>query len=95
MMFGLEPFKAYASTPMTVVIITMIPQIDAIAFVQFQIVEPKNRLIIFSIFTNDSNIEIVSKKKKIWELAIGSQLLRTFLAVSLLNNGKARPYLRS
>ena len=39
------------------------------AFEQFQIVEPKNRLIIFSIFTNDSNIEIVSKKKKIWELA--------------------------
>jgi len=40
----------------------MIPQIDANAFVKFQIVEPKNRLIIFSIFTNDSNIEIVSKK---------------------------------
>jgi hypothetical protein len=76
-MFGLEPFKAFASTPMTIVIITMIPQMNMNAFVQFQIVEPKNRLIIFSIFTNDSNIEIVSKKKKIWELAFESQLLRT------------------
>ncbi|NCZ64397.1 MAG: hypothetical protein EBY62_11545 [Cellvibrionales bacterium] len=61
-MFGLEAFKAFASAPMRVAIIAMIPQIDANAFVKFQIVEPKNRLIIFSIFTNDSNIEIVSKK---------------------------------
>ena len=92
-MFGLEPFKVFASTPMTIVIITMIPQMNMNAFVQFQIVEPKNRLIIFSIFNNDSNIEIVSPKKKIWELAFESQLLRTFLAVSLLNNGRARPWL--
>ena len=90
-MFGLEPFKAFASTPIENVIIAMIPQIDANAFVQFQIVEPKNRLIVISIFNNDSNIEIVSPKKKIWELAFESQLLRTFSAVSLLNNGKARP----
>ena len=55
----------------------MIPQMNMNAFVQFQIVEPKNRLIINSIFNNDSNIKIVSKKKKIWELAFESQLLRT------------------
>lgn len=42
------------------------------AFVQFQIVEPKNLLIVNSIFNNDSNIKIVSKKKKIWELAFES-----------------------
>ena len=41
-MFGLEPFKAFASTPMTLVIIAMIPQMNMNAFVQFQIVEPKN-----------------------------------------------------
>ena len=76
-MFGLEPFKAFASTPIENVIIAMIPQMNMNAFVQFQIVEPKNRLIVNSIFTNDSNIEIVSKKKKIWELAFESQLLRT------------------
>jgi hypothetical protein len=40
----------------------MIQQIDANAFVQFQIVDSKNRLIVFSIFTNDSKKEIVSKK---------------------------------
>jgi hypothetical protein len=61
-MFGLEPFKAFASTPVRNVIIAMIQQIDANAFVQFQIVDSKNRLIIFSIFTNDSKKEIVSKK---------------------------------
>ena len=93
MMLGLEPFKAFASAPIGNVIIAMIPQMNMNAFVQFQIVEPKNRLIIFSIFNNDSNIEIVSPKKKIWELAFESQLLRTFLAVSLLNNGRARPWL--
>ena len=71
-MFGLEPFKAFASTPIENVIIAMIPQMNMNAFEQFQIVEPKNRLIVFSIFTNDSNIEIVSKKKKIWELAFES-----------------------
>ena len=69
MMFGLEPFKAFASAPITVVITAMIPQMNMNAFVQFQIVDPKNRLIVISIFNNDSNIEIVSKKKKIWELA--------------------------
>ena len=73
----------------------MIPQMNMNAFEQFQIVEPKNRLMVFSIFNNDSNIEIVSKKKKIWELAFESKLLRTFSAVSLLNNGRAMPYLRS
>ena len=72
MMFGLEAFKAFTSAPMRVVIIAMIPQIDANAFVQFQIVEPKNRLIVNSIFNNDSNIEIVSKKKQIWESAFES-----------------------
>jgi hypothetical protein len=61
-MFGLEPFKAFASAPVRNVIIAMIQQIDANAFVQFQIVDSKNRLIIFSIFTNDSKKEIVSKK---------------------------------
>ena len=71
-MFGLEPFKAFASTPIGNVIIAMTPQMNMNAFVQFQIVEPKNRLIVNSIFTNDSNIEIVSKKKKIWELAFES-----------------------
>ena len=76
-MFGLEPFKAFASTPIENVIIAMIPQMNMNAFVQFQIVEPKNRLIVNSIFNNDSNIEIVSKKKKIWELTFESQLLRT------------------
>ena len=69
-MFGLEPFKAFASTPIENVIIAMIPQMNMNAFVQFQIVEPKNRLIVFSIFSNDSNIEIVSKKKQICKLAI-------------------------
>ena len=69
MMFGLEPFKAFASAPITVVITAMIPQMNMNAFVQFQIVDPKNRLMVFCILTNDSNIEIVSKKKKIWELA--------------------------
>ena len=48
----------------------MILQMNMNAFVQFQIVEPKNRLIVFSIFSNDSNIEIVSKKKQICKLAI-------------------------
>ena len=69
-MFGLEPFKAFASTPIGNVIIAMIPQMNMNAFEQFQIVEPKNRLIVFSIFSNDSNIEIVSKKKQICKLAI-------------------------
>ena len=69
-MFGLEPFKAFASTPIENVIIAMIPQMNMNAFVQFQIVEPKNRLIVFSIFSNVSNIEIVSKKKQICKLAI-------------------------
>ena len=55
----------------------MIPQMNMNGFAQFQIVEPKNRLIVFSIFSNDSNIKIVSKKKQIWELAFESQLLRT------------------
>jgi hypothetical protein len=61
-MFGLEPFKAFASTPMRVVIIAMIPQMNMNAFVQFQTVDPSNLLIVFSIFTNDSKKEIVSKK---------------------------------
>ena len=69
-MFGLEPFKAFASTPIENVIIAMIPQMNMSGFAQFQIVEPKNRLIVFSIFSNDSNIEIVSKKKQICKLAI-------------------------
>ena len=63
-MFGLEPFNAFASAPVRNVIIAMIPQIDANAFVQFQIVDSKIRLIVFSIFTNDSKKEIVSKKKE-------------------------------
>ena len=71
-MFGLEPFKAFASTPIENVIIVMIPQMNMNAFEQFQIVEPKNWLMVFSIFTNDSNIKIVSKKKQIWELAFES-----------------------
>lgn len=62
MMFGLEPFKAFASTSIENVIIAKIPQMNMNAFVQFQIVEPKNRLIVIFIFNNDSNIEIVSKK---------------------------------
>jgi hypothetical protein len=61
-MFGLEPFKGFASTPMRVVIIAMIPQMNMNAFMQFQIVDSKNRLIVFSIFTNASNTEIVSRK---------------------------------
>ena len=69
-MFGLEPFKAFASTPIENVITAIIPQMNMNAFLQFQIVEPKNRLIVFSIFSNDSNIEIVSKKKQICKLAI-------------------------
>ena len=69
-MFGLEPFKAFASTPIENVITAIIPQMNINAFVQFQIVEPKNRLIVNSIFYNDSNIEIVSKKKQICKLAI-------------------------
>ena len=72
MMFGLEPFNAFASAPMTDVIAVMITQILAHAFVKFQIVDPKKRLIVFCILNNDSNIEIVSKKKKIWELAFES-----------------------
>ena len=62
MMLGLEPFKAFASAPIENAVITMIPQMNMNAFVQFQIVEPKNRLMVFCILTNDSNIEIVSKK---------------------------------
>ena len=69
-MFGLEPFKAFVSTPIENVITAMILQMNMNAFLQFQIVEPKNRLIVFSIFSNDSNIEIVSKKKQICKLAI-------------------------
>jgi hypothetical protein len=64
-MFGLEPFKAFASTPIENVIIAMILQMNMNAFVQFQIVEPKNRLIVISIFTNDSNNKIVSQKKNL------------------------------
>ena len=63
-MFGLEPFKAFASTPIENVIIAMILLMNMNAFVQFQIVEPKNRLIVISIFTNDSNNKIVSQKKE-------------------------------
>ena len=70
MILGRLPFKAFASTPIEKVIIAMIPQMNMNAFVQFQIVEPKNRLIVISIFSNDSNIEIVSKKKQICKLAI-------------------------
>ena len=62
MMLGLEPFKAFASAPIENAIITMIPQMNMNAFVQFQVVDPKNRLIVISIFNNDSNIEIVSPK---------------------------------
>ena len=47
----------------------MIPQMSMNAFVQFQIVEPKNRLIVISIFNNDSNIEIVTPKAKILEIS--------------------------
>jgi len=61
-MFGLEAFKAFASAPVRNVIIAMIQQIDANAFVQFQIVDSKNRLIVFCILTNVSNTEIVSKE---------------------------------
>ena len=63
-MFDLEPFKAFDSTPIENVIIAMIPQMNMNAFVQFQIVERKNRLIVIFIFNNDSNIEIVSQKKE-------------------------------
>ena len=69
MMFGLEPFKAFASTPIENVIIAMIPQIDANAFVQFQTVDPSDLLIVIFIFNNDSNIEIVSPKAKILEIS--------------------------
>ena len=61
-MFGLEPFKAFASTPIGNVIIAMIPQMNMNAFVQFQVVDPRYLLIVFCILTNDSNSEIVSKK---------------------------------
>tara|TARA_S200000501_G_scaffold338852_1_gene346018 strand:+ start:1287 stop:1445 length:159 start_codon:yes stop_codon:yes gene_type:complete len=40
----------------------MIPQMNMNAFMKFQIVEPKNRLIVISIFNNDAKKEIVSKK---------------------------------
>ena len=76
-MFGLEPFKAFASAPMFVVITAMITQILANAFVKFKIVDPRDLVIVFCILTNDSNSEIVSKKKKIRKLAFDSQLLRT------------------
>ena len=56
---------------------TMTLQMDAKAFAQSRFAEPRDLLIIFLILTNDSNEEIVSKKKKIWELAFESQLLRT------------------
>ena len=69
MMFGLEPFKAFASTPIENVIIAMIPQIDANAFVQFQTVDPIRLLIVFCILTNDSKKEIVSSKAKILEIS--------------------------
>ena len=62
MMFGLEPLKAFASAPIENAIITMIPQMNMNAFVQFQVVDPRYPLIVFCILTNDSNIEIVSKK---------------------------------
>jgi hypothetical protein len=62
MMFGLEPFNAFASAPSENVIIAMIPQMNMNAFMKFQIVEPKNRLIVISIFNNDAKKEIVSKK---------------------------------
>ena len=62
MMFGLEPFKAFASAPMTVVITAMITQILAHAFVKFQIVDLRELVIVFCILNNDSKSEIVSKK---------------------------------
>lgn len=71
-MFGLEPFKAFASAPIENAIITMIAQMNMNAFVQFQVVDPRYLLIVFCILTNDSNIKIVSKKKQIWELAFES-----------------------
>lgn len=48
---------------------TMTLQMDAKAFAQSRFAEPRDLLIIFLILTNDSNEEIVSKKKKIWKLA--------------------------
>ena len=62
-MFGLESFKGFASASMTVVITAMKPQMNANAFAQFQIDGPSDLLIGFSIFTNDSKKEIVSKKR--------------------------------
>ena len=67
-MFGLEPFKAFASGPIENAIITMIAQMNMNAFVQFQVVDPRYLLIVFCILTNDSNIEIVSKIRKILEI---------------------------
>ena len=67
-MFGLEAFKAFASAPVRNVIIAMIQQIDANAFVQFQTVDPIRLLIVFCILTNDSKKEIVSPKAKILEI---------------------------
>ena len=61
-MFGLEPFKAFASATKTVVVIAMKTQIPANAFVQFQVVDPRDLLIVFCILTNDSKKEIVCKK---------------------------------
>ena len=61
-MFGLEPFKAFALAPMTVVITAMITQILVHAFVKFQVVDPKKRLMVFCILTNDSYNEITSMK---------------------------------
>ena len=51
---------------------TMTLQMDAKAFAQSRFAEPRDLLIIFLILTNDSNEEIVSKKKKIWELTFES-----------------------
>ena len=68
MIFGRLPFKGFASAPMRVVIIAMIPKMNMNTFVQFQIIDPGHLLIVFCILTNDSKSETVSKKKQIWEL---------------------------
>ena len=57
-------FKASASTPMTLVINAMIPQIHANAFAQFQIDGIRDFLVVSLMFNDETKRELFPKKRK-------------------------------
>ena len=65
-MFGLDPFKIFASAPIAVVDTAMIPQKNANTFEQFQIADPRDILTGFSIINYDTKREIVSQKSDVF-----------------------------